>query len=192
MDPLARLFSSSARLKLLRLFLFNDDSSFTVLDAAFRINVPKEGVRRELKTLLMSGIVRKKTTKEGLTYTANKRFVHYEALQTLLRDTTNLDDASIVNSLKKGGTIRLIILSGLFTGALETKADILIVGDRIDDKHLDKAVHELEAELGRELRFAAFSTQDFRYRVGVYDRLIRDIFDYPHRTLFDKIGITAV
>jgi len=134
-------------------------------------------------------IVRNRVVKGGTSYVPNKRFEHYESLQTFLRTTTNLDDASIITKLKKGGTLRLIVLSGLFTGAVETKADILVVGDRIDDKHLEKAVHELEAELGRELRFAAFTTQDFRYRVGVYDRLVRDIFDYPHRTLLDKIGV---
>jgi hypothetical protein len=190
MDPLARLFSSSARLKLLRLFLFNDDTGFSVLDAAFRINVPKESVRKELKTLMMSGIVKKRTGKDGIIYSTNKRFEHYESLQAFLRTTTSLDDTSIVTKLKKGGALRLVVLSGLFTGALETKADILVVGDRIDDKHLEKAVHELEAELGRELRFASFTMQEYRYRVGVYDRLLRDIFDYPHRTLLDKIGLT--
>jgi hypothetical protein len=189
MDPLARLFSSSARLKLLRLFLFNDDMSFSVLGAAFRINVPKESVRRELKTLVMAEVVRKRTAKDSITYSANKKSQHYDALQTFLRTTTNLDDNSIVSKLKKCGALRLIVLSGLFSGAVETKADILVVGDRIEDKRLEKTVHELEAELGRELRFAAFTTQDFRYRVGVYDRLIRDIFDYPHRTLLDKIGV---
>ena len=189
MDPLARLFGSSARLKLLRLFLFNDDTGFTVLDAAFRINVPKENVRRELKTLVMTDIVRKRTGKEGITYTANKKFAHYEPLQIFLRTTTSLDDSSITTTLKKGGALRLVVLSGLFSGALETKADILVVGDKLDDRRLEKAVHELEAELGRELRFAAFTTQDFRYRVGVYDRLVRDILDYPHRVLLDKIGI---
>ena len=36
----------------------------------------------------------------------------------------------------------------------------------------------LLAELGRELRYASFTTEDFKYRVGVYDRLIRDVFDF--------------
>ena len=91
--------------------------------------------------------------------------------------------------MKRAGNLRLVALSGLFSGAIETKADLLIVGDKLDDKQLEKAVHQLEAELGRELRFAAFSTEDFRYRVGVYDRLLRDIFDYPHRKILDKIGL---
>ncbi len=69
--------------------------------------------------------------------------------------------------------------------------DILAVGDRLDEKKLGNAVRALEAELGRELRYAAFSTEEFKYRRGVYDRLIRDVFDYPNRIPLDRMGITA-
>jgi hypothetical protein len=95
----------------------------------------------------------------------------------------------MLTQLKKAGALRLVALSGLFSGAIETKVDMLVVGDKLDEKQLEKAIHQLESELGRELRYASFSTEDFRYRVGVYDRLLRDIFDYPHRTILDKIGL---
>jgi hypothetical protein len=189
MDPLARLFSSSARLKLLRLFLFNDDSAFQISDVAFRTSVPLDSARKEIKVLLMAGVVKKRTGKEGVVYAANRRFTHYAELQTFLRTTTSLSDVDMITTLKKAGALRLVALSGLFSGAIETKIDLLVVGDKLDDKQLEKAVHTLESELGRELRFAVFSTEDFRYRVGVYDRLLRDVFDYPHRTILDKIGL---
>jgi hypothetical protein len=191
MDPLARLFGSSARLKLLRLFLFNDDSYFTLLDSAFRTGVPKDSARKELKVLMMAGVIKKKANKEGILYGASRRFAHYEDLQAFLRTTTTVKDSDILASLKKAGSLRLVALTGLFTGVLETKADLLVVGDKLDEKQLEKAVRVLEAELGRELRFASFTTEDFRYRVGVYDRLLRDIFDYPNRTILDKIGISG-
>jgi hypothetical protein len=92
-------------------------------------------------------------------------------------------------TLKKAGALRLVVLSGLFTGVIETKIDMLIVGDKLDDRRLQKSIHELEAELGRELRFASFTTEDFKYRVGVYDRLVRDVIDYQHTTILDKIGL---
>ncbi len=75
----------------------------------------------------MAGVVRKRVAKGVTTYVPNKRFEHYESLQAFLRTTTNLDDTSIIAKLKKGGALRLIVLSGLFTGAVETKADILVV-----------------------------------------------------------------
>ncbi len=100
-----------------------------------------------------------------------------------------MKDADIIRIMKRVGTLRAIVLSGVFTGVIESKIDLLIVGDRVDEKALITAVHSIEAELGRELRYASFLTPDFRYRAGVYDRLIRDIMDYPHRTILDRIGL---
>ena len=191
MDPLSRLFGSFARLKLLRLFLFNEESGFTVTDISFRTKTPKDQVRKELTQLLAAGVIRKRASKNGAAYAVNRRFPYYDALLGFLRSTTSLSDTDIINTLKKAGALKVVAMSGLFTGAIETKVDILIVGDNLDDKKLEAAIHSLEAHLGRELAYAAFTTQDFRYRVGVYDRLVRDVFDYPHRTIVDKIGIRS-
>jgi hypothetical protein len=189
MEPLARLFQNPVRLKLLRLFLFNDDTTFSNAEAAFRTKSAKDAARREINTLLAADVIRKKTGRAS-GFTANKKFLHYEALKTFLRETTEVHDADMIDRLKRGGTMKLVTLSGLFSGAVESKIDLLVVGDRLDDKRLASAVHALEAELGRELRYAAFSTEEFKYRRGVYDRLLRDTFDYPNRTILDKLGVT--
>lgn len=188
MDPLAKIFGSPGRMKLLRLFLFNDDSAFSFKDAAFRAKLTKGQARRDMALLLASGIIARKGGKT-VTYQANKRFEHYEPFRVFLRSTTTVKDADLVRFFKKAGTLRAIVLSGLFTGVIEPKVDILIVADRIDERPLKQSVHTIEAELGREIRYAAFLTPDFRYRVGVYDRLIRDVMDYPHRVIFDRLGL---
>ncbi|HEX2792506.1 MAG TPA: hypothetical protein VHO23_02230 [Candidatus Paceibacterota bacterium] len=191
MEPLARLFGSSARLKLLRLFLFNDDAAFSAADAAFRTKVAKDAARKELTALVTIGVVRKRAGKGPVAYAANRRFAHYEPLKAFLRDTSDVRDGDVIDTLRRGGMLRLVVLSGLFTGAVESKVDMLIVGDRLDEKKLAGAVHALEAELGRELRYACFSTEEFKYRRGVYDRLIRDVFDYPNRAVLDRLGLTS-
>ncbi len=187
MDSLGKLFGNPARLKLVRLFCFNDDTAFSAADAAFRTKTAKEATRKELNLLLAADIIRKKAGKNGPGFSANKKYVHYDALLQFLRDTTDVSDADIMSRLRKAGNLRLVALSGLFTGAIESKVDVLVVGDRLEEKVLVNAVHTLEAELGRELRYAAFTTEEFKYRIGVYDRLLRDTFDYPNRVLFDRI-----
>ena len=191
MDPLAKLFGSAARVKLLRLFLFNDDLTFLAATAAFRARLTKDAARKELTQLVNAGILRKKAGKSPVAYMADKRFPHYDALKVFLRTTTDVSDTAVINSLKKAGTVKLVVLSGLFTGALESKVDVLIVGDRLEERPLASAIHSLEAELGRELRFACFTSEQFKYRLGVYDRLLRDVFDYPNRVILDKIGLAA-
>ena len=185
MDSLAKLFGSPARLKLLRLFFFNEELSFTAAVAATRAKVSLALARKEIAALVSAGIFKKRASG----FTVDKRFEHHEALFAFLRGTTALKDGVILDILKRAGSLRLVVLSGLFSGTIETKVDVLVVGDRLDDRALTLAIQKLEAELGRELRYASFSTEDFRYRRGVYDRLIRDVFDYPRRVILDKIGV---
>jgi len=189
MEPLAKLFGSMTRVKLLRLFLFNESEMFSAKDVVTRAKVSKDGARRELSSLVTMGLLKKKAGKGGPYFLANPKFPHYEALRTFLRTTSGVDDESITSNLKKVGSLRLVVLSGLFTGVPESKVDLMVVGDRLDDRALSGVVAGLEAELGRELRYAAFSTEDFRYRVGVYDRLVRDVLEYPHRLVLDRIGM---
>ncbi len=189
MEPLAKLFGFPARLKMLRLFIFNQDTNFSVESIVRRTKLSKEAVRSELADLISARFLRKKGTHTATRYQTNPRFPHREALDTFIRETTILSPKHIVTSLKKAGALRLVVLTGLFTGILEPQIDLLVVGDHLNERTLASAVHSLEADLGREIRYAFFTTADFRYRLGIYDRLLRDIFDYPHRLLVDKIGL---
>jgi hypothetical protein len=44
-------------------------------------------------------------------------------------------------------------------------------------------MRRLEAEIGAELVYAVFDTKEFIYRLNMYDKLVRDILDYPHEVL---------
>ena len=54
---------------------------------------------------------------------------------------------------------------------------------------VEKAIRDLEAEIGMEIRFAVMTSEDLLYRVGMHDKLTRDLFDYKHQILVDKIGV---
>lgn len=189
MEPLAKLFGSSARIKTLRLFIFNKDMAFTAAEVGDRTKLNKEAVRRELSELMAAGLVRKKGSQMPVHYQTNPRFEHLAELDVFIRETTTVRPKDMVAALKRSGALRLVVLSGLFTGVEQAQIDLLVVGDGLDERALANAVHTLEAELGREIRYATFATTDFRYRLGIYDRLLRDVFDYPHRVLIDKIGL---
>lgn len=101
-----------------------------------------------------------------------------------------MKENQIVDKFKGSGSIKLLLITGVFLQNLDTRIDILVVGDNLKEKVLERSIKSLEADLGREVRFASFTTDDFSYRMGLYDRLVRDIFDYPHQVLIDRIGIT--
>ena len=100
-------------------------------------------------------------------------------------NTTALTGNDIKDTLKSSGKIKLLILSGIFMQNDEGRIDILIVGDGIKQGVLKRGIKKLESDLGKEINFACFTTVDFKYRQGIYDRLIRDVFDSPHQILID-------
>lgn len=189
MELLAKVFGSHARLKTLRLFIFNKDAAFTLAEIAERTKLTKDIARREVSELVSAGLLRKKGTTAPAHYQVNSRFEHLAAFDTFIRETTSVRNEKILEVLRRAGPLRVVVLSGHFTGILEPQIDLLVVGDHLDERVLGNVVRALEAELGREIRYAAFGAADFRYRRGVYDRLLRDVFDYPHRVLIDKIGL---
>lgn len=189
MDRLAKLFGSGARIKMLRLFLFNKDIALTLAEIAERTKLSKDAARKEVAELQAIGLLRKKGAQAPVRYQTNPHFEHLDALDVFIRETTSVRPREMVDLLRRAGALRLVALSGLFTGVQQARVDLLVVGDGLEDRSLTNAVHSLEAELGREIRYASFETPDFRYRLGIYDRLLRDVFDYPHRLLIDKIGL---
>lgn len=189
MERLAKVFGSPARLKMLRLVIFNKDSAFTFPEIERRTKLSKETVRREVADLLAAGLLRKRNKRHLVRYQTNPAFEHLSAVEAFINATTSMRSAKILRLLKRAGTPRLVALSGHFTSIVEPQVDLLVVGDSLNERALSHAVHALEAEYGREIRYASFTTADFRYRMGVYDRLLRDVFDYPHRLVLDKIGI---
>ncbi|HEV7449779.1 MAG TPA: hypothetical protein VGP13_04565 [Candidatus Paceibacterota bacterium] len=186
-DPLIKLFGSHARLKLLRLFLFNPSQSFTVAEASLRSKVGLPEARRELELLKQVGLLSRSRGKR-VRFGLNDKFPYLVALKHLLLNTARRGE-SVPERLRSAGVIKLVILTGVFVGDVEGGLDMLIAGDRIREPALREKVRGLEAELGRELRYALLSTPDFLYRLNMNDKLIRDVMDYPHRIVFDRLDI---
>lgn len=189
-DPLQKLFGSAARLKLLRLFLFNPRTFYTVPEASTRANVPERTVRTEAKLFWSTGLVRRAPTRKrsGARYGLNSNFEYVEAMQNLLINAP-MRGAEIAERLRKVGAVKLVVVSGIFTGEWEGGVDLLIVGDRVQESKLRTSVRRLEADLGKELRYGFLTTNDFFYRMNMNDKLIKDVFDYQHTIVFDKLNI---
>src|SRR5665213_3027890 len=120
-------------------------------------------------------------------YCLNIDFHYLSALRQLLVNTRTLDGDAILKKLSKAGKLTMVIVSGVFIQNEDSRLDMLVVGNNISKASLVNIVAAIEAELGKELVYAYFETPDFQYRLTMYDKLIRDIMDYPHRVLLDKL-----
>ncbi len=198
-DPLSILFGSTARVKLLRFFLFNPSKEFTFDDISKRARLVRRTARTEISALERAGVicshlnqvmVEGKTKKtKVLSYALNKKFPELQALQTFLFETAPIDGKNLLTHLRKAGPIDFVVVAGVFVREFEQRLDVLLATKKLSQAKVESAIRSLEAEIGIEIRFAAMSSDDLLYRVGMYDRLTRDIFDYKHQILVDRIGV---
>lgn len=189
METLARIFGSETKVKTMKLFLFNEDHVFSTKDISIRTKSDIGKVRREVSNLEKMGLVKRRVQRGKHGIVLNNQFPYLKQLQNFLIDVEPIQPREIVKKIAKSGSIKLVITSGIFLHVPESRADLLVVGDGVNRSKLESIIKTVEAEVGKELRYAFFSTDEFRYRMSMYDKLIRDILDYPHRVLLDKLGI---
>ncbi len=198
-DPLSILFGSAARVKLLRFFLFNPSKEFLFDDISRRAKLVRRTARTEITALEKAGVIKEKTVymevegknkkMKAVGYTLNKDFPELQALQTFLFETAPIDGKNLLKHLRQAGTLDFVGIAGVFVRDFEQQLDVLLAMKKFSQAKVEKAIRSLEAEVGVEIRFAAMSSEDLMYRVGMYDRLTRDFFDYDHQVLVDKIGV---
>jgi hypothetical protein len=205
MEILAKLFGNDTKVKLMRLFLFNPDNAYLIDEIVERSKSDSKDVKKELSILLSAGIAKKKNTSrdvpkkkgkkiimkriQGVGYCLDQKFPYLDSLKNLLIMVSLQADETLVRKFNAAGRIKFFVASGLFIQEWDTRVDLLIVGDDLNLNKLENVIKSIEAEIGKEIVYSAFETSDFEYRHGMQDRLIRDILDYSHTTLVDKLGI---
>lgn len=201
MQDLGKLFGSPARVRILRLFTFNPDAVWDRDEVARRTRVAPESTSRELALLARAGFLKRKSyfkevarpragtskKRRAIGWALDQTYPYLAPLETFLAETVSVTHGDIRARLRGVGTVRLLVLSGIFTGAQDSLLDLMLVGDRLNDAALSTALRHLEAELGREVRYAVLGTDDFLLRRRVRDKLVRDVLDYPHEALIDKL-----
>jgi len=190
-DVLGKLFGGTAKVKILRLFLANKGEKFTIDIICKRTKVQKQTVRKELSTLIKIKLLKSTGTAKNKVWFVNMDFEYLHALESLLLGPGGSDSGFIAKKVTGTGNIKLVVVTGVFVPESqelqEPQIDILIVGDKLTKRKLDTAIADIESSIGRELRFAVFSTEDFDYRMDIGDRLVRDVFDYPHEIIIDRL-----
>jgi predicted nucleotidyltransferase len=204
MDVLAKLFGSPARVKLMRLFLMNPEDVFDIKDMTRRSKVGGGTLRKEVRLLQDIGLIKprvviKMRPKKGRSsgemekkktngFGMDVRFPYLAALRSLVTEiAVGKEDVSA--RFRNCGQLKLIVVAGIFLDNPDSRVDILIVGDKLKKSTIEGVLRRLEAELGKELVYAIMETTDFEYRFGIYDKFIRDILDYPHLVVLNKLNL---
>lgn len=185
-----------ARVKIMRLFLMNPDLVVPQKDLASKTKVAPSTVKKEVALLEKINFIKEKTLmvqkKKVKGFQLNPEFPLKHPFKNLLSTEKVFTKQTLARRFKDVGNIKLIIMSGAFIQEDGSRVDLFVVGDGLRPSRIDAVVKNLEADLGRELKYALCDTGDFMYRLNAYDRFIRDILDYPHEIVLDKVGLDAL
>jgi DNA-binding transcriptional ArsR family regulator len=183
MEILGKILGNEARVKIMRLFLLNRGKGFKSADVVKKSRVNSGTVRKELRLLASINFIKKRSSASPEWY-FNSSFKYGSEFEDLLVRSDSLNKEKILDKFKKVGRVKLVIISGVFIKNHDSRVDMLIVGDKMKKSKIEEGIRKLEAEIGAELVYAVFDTKEFIYRLNMYDKLVRDIIDYPHEVLF--------
>lgn len=217
---LEKLFGSNSRVKILKLFLLNPADKFYIRQLSRDLKLQLNSVRRELENLEKFGILtsdmkngeEKNGGKEasGLParpaeapaklagqaggqekkyFRANPNFVLFDEIKALIVKAQVLYEKDFVRKLNAIGKIKLLILTGIFVNNPSALIDILIVG-KVNKIKLIKLIRELENELGKEINFTIFDSQEFKYRRDITDIFLYGILDGRKLVVIDEVGLS--
>jgi hypothetical protein len=205
MESVSSLLGTPARVKALKLFLFNSGKPFDLKDISEKTKESEVKVRKELSALEKIRVIKRKPFSKSIVrrvrkkrqvkkvrsngWILNENFEYLIPLQTFLVTTGDLGPKDIIRKLSRGANLKLVLIAGVFTQDPDSRVDLLVVGDHLKKAVVENSIKSIEAELGREIKFAVFETQDFQYRYSMYDKLVRDILDFPHEKILNKLAI---
>ena len=159
---LNKLFSSEARIAILRLFLFNSGKAFYQRQISILAHQPIRAVQREVNKLAEIGLINKFTEGNRTYYRVDKTCTIFEELKRIFLKTMGLAEV-LKERLTKSNDIKIAFIYGSYAKGkenLSSDIDLFIIGN-ISSKELSSILSKPKKELGREINFVIFPQREF-------------------------------
>ena len=186
---LEQLFESQAKVKLMKFFCRNSAGSFQLREIFKMLRMNPRNIRHELGKLGKLNFIDSRKKQGRIVYSLNGNFDFLKELKDLVLKSTISSKDELINNVRKIGNIKLLVLAGIFRGREGDEADLLIVGDKINQRKFSTFLKDLEAEVGKELNCALMSAKEFNYRYDMYDRFVRDLISENSDVLINKLNL---
>lgn len=170
-----KLFSSKARVEILKLFLFNSDSSFYQRQISNLTHQPIRGVQREVDKLNKIGLLEKSIQGNRVYYKINKRCPIVEDLKNILFKSVGIAQV-LKNNLQEKG-IRFAFIYGSYARgeeSLSSDIDLMVIGG-LSSRELSTILSKPKRELIREINYTVFGPNEFLERVRKKDHFLNSV-----------------
>ena len=214
MTILEKIIGSPSRLKVVRFFLQNPAKVVTARELAKILQISSPSASRDLAFTKSIELVKPSTRldiierkgkskrKKISGFVLSSDFAFFQPMHNLVIGASPVSREKMTKYFKSKKAIQLVALGGVFVqetnfpknilpseGDVEkdNRLDLLIVANKIKKNNIEPFIKKIECEIGKELVWALFSEREFEYRSGMHDKFLRDLFDYPHEILINKI-----
>jgi len=186
-EILEKLFRSKAEVKIIRLFLNNTEDKYLMSDIADKTKTSLPAIRKEMAPLEKAGFVSTSKKNQKTYYNLNASFLYLDDLRKLFFKAAPSSSDWIRDRVARVGQIRLVLISGSLINSDKGRVDILIVGEHINKSKLTGFLSELEAEVGKGIRYVYMGNDEFKYRKNMFDKFVIDILEGPQKILIENM-----
>jgi predicted nucleotidyltransferase len=181
-DPiLEALFTSQARVEVLKLFFFRSSARHYVREIANLTRQPVRAVQRELARFEGAGILRSEKDGNRKYFQANRDSPVFSELRDLFLKTEGFGDVIRNQLLEKPGSIQLAFIFGSFARGTESRAsdvDLMVIGNATG-RELSRLLKPARDTLGRELNPTIMRVEEFRDKASKQDSFILSVLEEP-------------
>ncbi len=181
-----QFFNSEVKSRLIKFFTYNHTKFYEVSEIARSLNLPSNTVKSNLLKLLSEGFLKSKSSKS---FSVSYKFPYLQDVKNLVLKFSPVSDDTLQKEIAKIGQVKLFIVAGIFLNEEKARADMLIVGNKISEKKLERFLRLVESQIGKEIRYVLLNIEEFKYRKNMFDRFILDVLEFPHKKLINKLKI---
>ena len=173
---LNNLFSSKARVEVLKLFLFNPENSYYQRQISRLTHQPIRAVQREIEKLEKLGLLKVSHEGNRAYCKTDRNCPIFKELKSILFKSVGIAE-SLKGNLKESNAIKLAFIYGSYAKGEETISsdiDLMVIGS-ISSRELSRLLANSKNELTREINYIVFSPHELLKRVYKGDHFIKTV-----------------
>ncbi len=173
---LDELFSSKARVEILKLFIFNPQDRFYQRQISLQSKQPIRAVQREVEKLEKIGLIKKSATGNRIYYGVNRSCPIYGELKGIIFKTSGIAIV-LKTELARSKNIVSAFIYGSYAEDKEgpsSDIDLMIIGN-ISSREISKILSGSKIELSREINYATFNPEEFIAKVRGRDHFLNTV-----------------
>ncbi len=177
---LEKLISSSARVKIIRLLLLNEEKRYYQREIAELTGLPVRAVQREGIRLTEMGLLHRTEDGNRVYFQANPACSIFPELKRILLKTVALESL-LGDALAGGEQIEIAFIYGSYAASRETitsDIDLFVIGFT-SSRQLSTALRPVQAEIQRDVNYHLVTPEDLQEKILQGNGFLRNVLDGP-------------